>query len=114
MQKCPAYPDTIGMLQPGRHTNQNIRRLTKHAGYTDNSHAHHILIAFIPAHKAVARKWGKNTKQRTVVRTTQIYPLQNQHDSKSIAGNMALRAFVPRSDPAPNEGQLSLLLNFEN
>lgn len=42
------------MLQPGRHPCQNIRRAAKHAGHTDHSHEHHLLIALIPAHKAVA------------------------------------------------------------
>jgi len=33
---------------------QDIRRFTKHAGNTDHSDEHHLLITFIPAHKAVA------------------------------------------------------------
>jgi len=33
---------------------------------------------------------------------------------QSMLANMTPRAFLPQSDPSPNDGQLSLLLNFEN
>ena len=33
---------------------------------------------------------------------------------KVLLANMTPRAFLPQSDPSPNDGQLSLLLNFEN
>jgi hypothetical protein len=33
---------------------------------------------------------------------------------KVLLANMTPRAFLPQSDPSPNDGQLSFLLNFEN
>ena len=33
---------------------------------------------------------------------------------KVLLANMTPRAFLPQSDPSPNDGQLNLLLNFEN
>jgi hypothetical protein len=33
---------------------------------------------------------------------------------KVLLANMTPRAFLPQADPSPNDGQLSLLLNFEN
>jgi len=33
---------------------------------------------------------------------------------QSMLANMTPRAFLPQSDPSPNDRQLSLLLNFEN
>ncbi|GET29106.1 hypothetical protein [Prolixibacter sp. SD074] len=33
---------------------------------------------------------------------------------KALLANMTPRAFLPQTEPSPNDGQLSLLLNFEN